>query len=198
MCMRLMGAALLAITGLWAASADATQYTVDPAHTSVTFQVRHLFTKVTGRFDRFTGTIDFDPAQPAQAKVSGNIDAASINTNNEKRDVDLRSDRFFDVAKYPTITFTSTGVSQVDAAQQVGKMDGLLTIHGVQKPVVLDVSYLGAGKDPWGNQRAGFSGHTTINRKDFGLSWNETLETGGVLVGDEITIDLQIEATPSK
>jgi len=187
---------LLTVMVAWTPAVEAAQYKVDPAHTSVTFQVRHLFTKVTGRFDRFDGTIDFDPAHPEQAKVAGSIDAASISTNNEKRDQDLRSDRFFDVERFPKITFTSTAVTQVDAAKQVGRMEGRLTIHGVERPVVLEVAYLGAGKDPWGNQRAGFSGRTTIDRKDFGLSWNEALETGGVLVGDEVTIDLEIEGTP--
>lgn len=190
--------ALLTATGSWAPAIQAAQYKVDPGHTSVTFQVRHLFTKVTGRFDTFDGTIEFDPAHPEQAVVSGSIDAASVNTNNDRRDKDLRSDHFFDVAKYPKISFTSTSVSAVDAAKHAGKMEGKLTIHGVERPVVLDVAYLGAGKDPWGNERAGFSGTTTINRKDFGLTWNQALEAGGVLVGDEITIDLQIEATAAK
>jgi len=190
----LAGAGLLTAVATWTSAVGAVQYTVDPAHTSVTFQVRHLFTQVSGRFDRFSGTIDFDPAQPAQAKVAGSIEAASISTNNDKRDQDLRSSKFFDVEKFPTITFTSTAVPQVDAAKLIGKMDGKLTIHGVERPIVIDVAYLGAGKDPWGKQRAGFSGRTTINRKDFGLTWNQALETGGVLVGDEVTIDLQIEA----
>lgn len=182
-------AALLAHSTL----ASATTYKVDQDHTSITFRVRHLFTQVSGRFDRFDGKISFDPAHPEQLKIEGSIDAASINTNVAERDKDLRSKRFFDVETYPKITFASTGVSDVDAAKTHGKLKGQLTIHGVQKPVVLEVSYLGAGKDPWGNQKAGFTAKTTINRKDFGLTWNETLESGGVLVGDDVEIEIQAE-----
>lgn len=195
----LIAAGLLgAVAVLAARSAEAVQYKVDDEHTGVTFQVRHLFTKVNGRFDKFDGTIDFDPAHPELAKVAGTIDAATINTNNAERDKHLRSDAFFDVGKFPKITFVSSGVKDLDAAKQGGKMQGKLTIHGVERPVVLDVAFLGAGKDPFGNQRAGFSARTTINRKDFGLTWNETLETGGVLVGDDVTIDLSIEGIVSE
>lgn len=173
--------------------AAATAYKVDPDHTNVAFRVRHLFTAVQGRFDRFEGTIDFDPAKPEETKVEGWIDAKSINTNVQERDKHLRSDDFFDVAKYPKITFVSSKPPQIDASKKSGKLEGVLTIHGVEKPVVLDVTYLGAAKDPWGNLRAGFSARTTINRKDFGLSWNETLETGGLLVGDEVQIEIDAE-----
>jgi polyisoprenoid-binding protein YceI len=176
-------------------AALATTYKADPEHTSVGFRVRHLFTQVKGRFDKFDGQIIFDPQHPEQTKVQGSIDVASVNTNVEERDKDLRSERFFDVAKYPKITFVSTGTSGIDATKKSGKLNGKLTIHGVEKPVVLEVSFLGEGKDPWGNVRAGFSAHTTINRKDFGLTWNETLETGGVLVGDEIQIEIEAEGT---
>jgi polyisoprenoid-binding protein YceI len=175
------------------AVSSAVQYKVDPAHTAVTFQVRHLFSKVNGRFDKFAGKIDFDPAQPEKTRVEGSIDVASINTNEEKRDKHLRSKDFFQVEKYPQITFASTGVSDVDMAKKTGKLHGNLTIRGVEKPVVLDVVFLGAGKDPWGNVRAGFTAKTTINRKDYGLTWNETLETGGVLVGDGIDIEIDAE-----
>jgi len=178
----------------WVPAARAAQYQVDPDHTSVGFHIRHLFTQLGGRFDKFQGTIDFDPTHPEQAKVSGTIDASSINTNNEKRDTHLRSKDFFDVATYPQIIFTSTSATQIDAAKHSGKMDGKLTIHGVERPVVLDVAYLGAGKDPHGTERAGFSASTTISRKDFGVTWNAPMEAGGVLVGDEVTINLEIEA----
>ena len=147
------------------ASALATTYKVDPEHTNVSFRVRHLFTRVTGRFDKFEGQIVFDPAHLDQVQAHGSIDVASVNTNVGERDKDLRSPRFFDAEKYPKITFASTGVSDVDASQKTGKLSGSLTIHGVEKPVVLDVSFLGQGKDPWGNMRAGFSAHTTINRR---------------------------------
>ncbi|MET0152809.1 MAG: YceI family protein [Candidatus Binatia bacterium] len=169
-------------------------YVVDPAHTSVQFRVRHLFTNVTGRFQMFDGKIVYDDQSPGKTEVQGSIDAASINTNVEKRDNHLRSADFFDVEKYPNITFQSTGVSDLDSSGKKGKMAGTLTLHGVSRPVVLDVSFLGKGKDPGGKERAGFHGTTSINRKDFGLTWNKALESGGVLVGDEVTIDLDIEA----
>jgi polyisoprenoid-binding protein YceI len=169
-------------------------YAVDPAHTSVQFRVRHLFTNVTGRFQMFEGKVVYDDQNPAKTEVQGSIDAASINTNVEKRDKHLRSADFFDVEKYPKITFQSTGVSDVDSSGKKGKMAGTLTMHGVSRPVVLDVSFLGKGKDPGGKERAGFRGTTSINRKDFGLAWNMALEGGGFVVGDEVTIDLDIEA----
>ena len=188
----ILATALLSALG-WMAPARAMQYQVDPDHTNVGFQVRHLFSRVNGRFDKFDGTISYDPAHPEQAKVSGTIDASSINTNNEKRDTHLRSKDFFDAATFPQITFTSTSATQLDAAKHSGKMDGKLTIHGVEKPIVLDVAFLGAGKDSHGTERAGFSATTSINRRDFGLTWNSPMEAGGVLVGDEITINLDIE-----
>lgn len=175
------------------ASSPAITYQVDPDHSNVGFEVRHLFTKVQGRFDRFEGTIQFDPAKPEATVVEGTIEAASINTNVEQRDKHLRSDDFFDVAKFPKITFVSTGTAEIDASKKGGKLAGKLTIHGVEKPVTLEVTYLGAAKDPWGNQRAGFSASTTINRKDFGLAWNETLESGGLLVGEEVKIEIDAE-----
>jgi polyisoprenoid-binding protein YceI len=168
-------------------------YAVDPAHTSVQFRVRHLFTSVTGRFQMFEGKVVYDDQDPTKTEVQGSIDAASINTNVDKRDNHLRSADFFDVEKYPKITFQSTGVSDVDSSGKKGKMTGTLTLHGVSRPVVLDVSFLGKGKDPGGKERAGFHGTTTINRKDFGLTWNKALESGGVLVGDEVTIDIDVE-----
>jgi polyisoprenoid-binding protein YceI len=185
---------LLLATLVWSAPAGADTYRVDPAHTSVLFHVRHLFTSVTGRFEKFDGSIDYDEKALAKTHVSGTIDAASINTNVERRDNHLRSADFFDVEKYPKITFESTGTNDIDSSGHKGKMNGTLTIHGVSRPVVLDVSFLGKGKDPGGHERAGFHATTTINRKDFGLTWNKALESGGLLVGDEVTIDLDVEA----
>lgn len=191
-----LGLLSLCLAGMLSApvASLATTYKVDPDHTTVAFRIRHLFSTVTGRFDRFAGQITFDPNQPDQAKVEGTIEAASINTNVEQRDKHLRSADFFDVEKFPKISFTASGATDVDAAKTGGKLKGLLTIHGVEKPVVLDVTFLGEGKDPWGNQRAGFSAKTTVNRKDFGLTWNKALETGGVLVGDEVKIEIDAEA----
>jgi polyisoprenoid-binding protein YceI len=174
--------------------ADAATYRVDPAHSSVMFRVRHLFSSVTGRFSSFDGKVVYDEQQPAKSAVEGTIDAASIDTNVKKRDDHLRSADFFDVAKYPNISFQSSGFTDVDATGKRGKMNGTLTMHGVSKPVVVDVSFLGKGRDPGGKQRAGFHGTTTVNRKDFGLNWNKTLESGGLLVGDDVTIEIDVEA----
>jgi len=184
---------LLLAASFAASPAAAKPYKVDDAHTSVTFSVRHLFTSVEGKFKTFEGQIQFDPAAPEKTTVKGTIDVASIDTSVQKRDDHLRSPDFFDVAKYPKIEFVSTGVSDVDQAKKTGKMQGNLTIHGVTKPVVLDAQFLGEGTDPWGNKKAGFSASTVINRKDFGLGWNQALESGGFLVGDDVTIRLNVE-----
>ena len=173
-------------------TADAANWKIDQAHTTVGFSVSHIFTRVQGRFDRFGGTIVFDPETPASAVVRATVEADSINTNNEKRDKHLRSDDFFDVEKYPTLSFESTG-GVADMKDNRGKLPGKLTIHGVTKPVVFDVTFLGQGKDPWGNVRAGFSASLNINRKDYGLNWNEVLETGGFLVGDDVEIRIDAE-----
>jgi polyisoprenoid-binding protein YceI len=158
----------------------------------VGFSVSHLFTSVQGRFDRFSGTIEFDPQKPEAAVVRATVEAASINTNHEKRDKHLRSGDFFDVENHPTLSFESTsGVTEM--VENRGKLAGNLTIHGVTKPVVFDVVFRGQGKDPWGNVRAGFSARLDIDRKDYGLTWNKALETGGVLVGDEVEIRIEVE-----
>ena len=176
----------------------AASYKVDQSHTSVTFRVRHIFTTVAGRFNRFDGRIVFDEKRPLETKVDGSIETASINTDNEKRDDHLRSADFFDVATYPKITFSTLKVTDVDEKKNTVKLHGTLSMHGVEKPVILDAAFFGAGKDPWGNLRAGFRGTMTINRKDFGLNWNKTLETGGLLVGEEIEIQIDVEAVQEK
>ena len=175
-----------------AANTSAAQWTVDASHTSVTFSVSHLFTSVQGRFDSFVGTVDFDPDDPSATVVRGTIAATSINTNNAKRDKHLRGGDFFDVAQFPEIKFESTGgIGNMQGKR--GELPGNLTIHGVTKAVVLQVTFLGRGKDPWGNERAGFQATLTINRKDYGLDWNKVLETGGLLVGDEVEIRIDAE-----
>jgi polyisoprenoid-binding protein YceI len=168
-------------------------YTVDPDHSSVTFRVRHLFTEVEGRFKQFKGTIAFDPAKPEETKVQGGIAAASIDTNNDKRDEDLRSSNFFDVAKTPDISFETTQITDVNKADMTAKVHGNLTMHGVTKPVVLDGKFLGEAKDPWGNQKAGFHAEGKIDRRDWGLTWNKALEAGNVLVGNDVTIRIDAE-----
>lgn len=190
-------AALLAIAVSPAVS-RATTYKVDPSHTTVGFKIRHLFTNVTGRFDTFEGTIEFDLAKPEATQVEGTIQTASINTSNEKRDTHLRGSDFFDAAKFPTITFKSTEVTDIDAQKKTAKLHGLLNLHGVEKAVVLDVAFLGSAKDPWGNTRAGFTATTTINRKDYGVNWNETLDSGGLLIGEDVAVEINIEGMVAK
>jgi polyisoprenoid-binding protein YceI len=171
-----------------------TTWNIDTSHSGVHFSIRHMvIAKVRGAFERFTGTLELDEANPAAAKVAVRIDAASIDTREEKRDAHLRSADFFDVARYPELTFESTKVEKLDDERY--RVTGALTIHGVTKEVVLDADSLGAGKDPWGNRdRIAFSAQTTINRKDFGLAWNQALEAGGVLVGEKVEISLDVQA----
>jgi polyisoprenoid-binding protein YceI len=185
-----VGAAFVAAAGT---AQGATAWKIDPEHTSVLFRVRHLFTTVTGRFEKFQGRVILDEEHPERTSVEGTIEAASLNTNVEKRDKHLRSADFFDVEKHPTIQFRSTRVTDVNREARTAKMEGRLTIRGVEKPIVLDVEFLGRAKDPWGNERAGFRATTTINRRDWGLTWNEVLETGGFLVGDEVRIEIEAE-----
>ncbi len=168
------------------------RFTIDSSHSGIHFAVRHMVVaKVRGAFTRFQGTIDLDEADPSTAKVSARIEAASIDTREPKRDEHLRSADFFEVDRYPELVFESTGVEKAGDGYRV---TGALTLHGVQRTVVLEAELLGGGKDPWGNRRVGFQARTTINRKDFGLHWNAALETGGVLVGDKVEIELDVEA----
>jgi len=162
----------------------------------VGFRVRHLLTSVHGQFRVFEGEITLDEKNLAASKVEVTIRADSIDTNVEARDKDLRSARFFDVGKHPTLTFTSTAVTDVSGGK--GRIRGTLTMHGVSREVVLDAEFLGAGKDAWGNRRYGFHAETKVNRKDFGMAWNEVIEVGGVLVSDEVEIVLDVEAVPAK
>ena len=164
---------------------------IDAEHSSVGFSVRHLFTRVHGRFKAFEGTFVFDEANPAASSVRASIRADSVDTDVAARDNDLRSERFFDAAKFPTLEFRSTRVEKAAGARF--RVTGDLTMHGVTRPIVLDAEFLGKGKDPWGNLRYGFRATTTVNRKDFGMQWNEAVETGGVLVGDDVEIALDIE-----
>ena len=182
---------LATLFAVGASQASAASWQVDTSHTNVGFSVSHLFTSVQGRFNDFDATITFDPEDPQKTVVKATIKAASINTNHEKRDKHLRSSDFFDVEKYPTLAFESTEMKKWSGKR--GELAGNLTIHGVTKAVVFDVVYLGRGSDPWENVRAGFRATLTINRKDYGLNWNEVLETGGFLVGNEIEIRIDAE-----
>ncbi len=166
-------------------------YEIDPAHSVVEFQVRHLgLAKVRGRFNSFSGTIEIGD-DPTESRVHVTIDAASIDTRDEQRDNHLRSPDFLDTEQHPTIEFHSTTV-RLDAEDP--KVEGQLTVRGVTRPVTLDVEFEGATRDPWGNERIGVSATTDVNREDFGLTWNQALETGGWLVGKAIRIDLSAEA----
>ncbi len=195
--MQLRGWAIAALAVVLAApaAADAKTYKIDPEHTSVTFRVRHLFTYVEGRFREFDGTIEFDRDNPEATKVKGSIKVASIDTNVKERDEHLRSSDFFNVAEYPEITFESTKVTDVDKEKMTAKIHGNLTIRGVTKPVVIDAAFLGEAADPWGNKKAGFHGETQIDRRDFGLEWNKVLEAGRLLVGNDVRIRIDVEAT---
>ena len=173
------------------------RWNIDPTHSSVTFTVRHMvISKVRGAFTKWQGHVDFDAANPGNSRVSVRIEAASINTHEDKRDGHLRSPDFFDVEKHPAINFESTRVEHKGGDQY--RVIGDLTIHGVTRSVELDAEHLGAGKDPWGNERVGFQASTSINRKDFGLTWNQALETGGILVGEKIEIALDVEAVKAQ
>ena len=178
-------------------AAGAAEYKIDKDHSTVGFSVRHLFSKVSGSFNDFEGAFTYVPGQPEQWKAEATIQAASVDTNQSKRDDHLRSADFFDVQQFPAITFKSTNVTDVTLASVAtpgsAKLHGDLTMHGVTKPVVLAVTILGEGKDPWGNTRAGFTGTTRINRKDFGIVWNQALDTGQLLVGDDVDITLNVE-----
>ncbi|MGC2405249.1 MAG: YceI family protein [Candidatus Cybelea sp.] len=167
-------------------------YSLDRAHTTVEFVVRHLMiTKVRGRFTTFDGQIELASGSDLPVAISATIDAASIDTRDDQRDAHLRSADFFEVEKYPILTFEST---RIDGTPDEFIIDGRLMIHGVTRDVSLSGSFEGRANDPWGGVRAGYSAHTTINRKDFGLTWNAALETGGVVVGDEVRIELNVEA----
>jgi polyisoprenoid-binding protein YceI len=184
-------AALAATLSLPAAASSTWQ--IDPNHSAAQFAVRHLaISTVRGAFTKVNGTIQFDDKDISKSSVEVTIDADSVDTRVPNRDKDLRSDHFFDVQKYPTITFKSTKVEQVEPGKL--KVTGDLTIHGVTKPVVLDVEGpTAAVKDPWGNQRAAANATTKINRQDYGVKWNATMDGGGVVVGDDVTITIDVE-----
>ena len=168
-------------------------YTVDPAHTRIGFVARHaMVTKVRGSFDEFAGTAVLDGANPANSRVEVTIKAASIDTRNAQRDEHLRSNDFLAMQEYPKITFASTGVRQ--AGETTFAVTGDLTIKGVTNEITIPFEFEGSAKDPFGNQRVGFEGSVTINRKDYGVTWNAALEGGGVLVSDKVTLEFEVSA----
>jgi polyisoprenoid-binding protein YceI len=167
-------------------------YTVDPAHSTVEFIVRHLMiAKVRGRFTTFTGQVELPAVGDLPSSISATIEASSIDTREEQRDTHLRSADFFDVEKFPQLTFQSL---RIHGEPDEFTIEGDLTIHGVTHRVKLNGTFEGRATDPWGNQRVGYAAHGKISRKDFGLTWNAALETGGVAVSDEVRIELNVEA----
>jgi polyisoprenoid-binding protein YceI len=169
------------------------EYEVDPAHTQIMFKVRHMgVSTVTGKFNRFAATFAYDPKDPASSWVTATIDAASIDTDNERRDNHLRSPDFFAADSYANLTFQSTGVEQVEDGRL--RVSGDLSIRGVTKPVVLDVTLEGATVGQGGLPIVGWTAETTVNRKDYGLMWNRLTEAGGWVVGEDVRIVLEVEA----
>jgi polyisoprenoid-binding protein YceI len=194
----LTAAMLVALLGLATAASAAPQtYDIDAVHSQVGFSVRHFFSRVPGQFKQFSGVILADEKNPAASSVEVTIQTASIFTDNEKRDAHLRSPDFFAADSFPTITFKSTKVTP--AGKDRYKIAGDLTMRGVTRPVVLDMEFLGKGDVSIGGQsmgvKAGFDATTTLNRQDFGIRWNKTLDQGGVMLGDDVTVDLHVEAT---
>jgi polyisoprenoid-binding protein YceI len=168
-------------------------YTIDPTHSRVGFVARHaMVTKVRGSFNEFEGSGYLDAEDPSKSHVQLTIKAASIDTRNADRDGHLRNNDFFDGDNHPVITFVSTAVEVVDAENF--RVTGDLTIKGITKPVTVDFEYTGAAVDPFGNQRVGLEGKTTVNRKDWGVNWNAALEAGGVLVSEKVTLEFEISA----
>ncbi len=180
----------LAIMALPAAALAGT-WDIDPVHSSVGFQIRHMFSRVNGSFTEYSGTINYDPDNPENLSIEVVILAASITTNNEKRDGHLRSEEFFWVEEHPEITFKSTKVTKKGDMLMI---EGLLTMRGKENPAVLEAEFLGSGMDAWGNNRGGFSATTKVDRKKWGITYNKTLDKGGALLGDEVTITLEISA----
>ena len=172
------------------------KYVVDPTHSSIGFQAKHMMiSKVKGHFDRFNSELDINPEDLSGGSIQFEVEIASINTNNEDRDNHLRSADFFDAETHPTMKFAATDIKKVDYDEY--KITGDLSIRGVTKPVTFDAEYNGKGTNPWGVEVVAFEADGKINRKDFGLNWNSALETGGVLVSDDIKIHIEIEANPA-
>ena len=188
-----VAAILVTASSLFAAE----PFAVDKVHSEATFQIRHMMSKVSGKFDDFSGKINIDRAKPSASSVEFTIKAASINTGNADRDKDLRGPNFFDVDKNPEITFKSSTIVP-SKKKDVYDVTGDLTMHGVTKKITIPVESGGFGKDPWGNERTGFSVTTTLNRKDYGINWNKALDNGGFLLSDDVTINVNLEAQKAK
>jgi polyisoprenoid-binding protein YceI len=195
---RISIAAAFAVSTLFSSAFAADTWEIDTAHAAARFKVRHMMVSwVNGEITGMKGTFTTDGKDIGKLKAEATFDVNTINTNNEKRDNHLKSADFFDAAKFPTITFKSTGIKKESGDKF--EMKGELTLHGVTKPVTLtDAELTGTVKDPFGNTKRGFTAHTKLNRKDFGLSWNKALEAGGVMVGDDIDIEIDVEMQQAK
>ena len=194
---RLATILLLAAAALATSGACATEtFDIDTSHSNVSFKIRHLISNTAGRFSDFSGSIAFDAADPARSSVSLTIKSASIDTADAKRDGHLKSPDFFDVAKYPELTFASTKISK--SSGNTYNVTGNFTMHGVTREITIPVEILGVAKDPWGNERAGFSTSFTLDRKDYGIVWNKVLDAGGTLLGNEVAVSINIEAVKAK
>jgi polyisoprenoid-binding protein YceI len=172
-------------------------WNIDAVHSGINFSIRHMVvSKVRGRFAKYTGTVSIDDADLTRSVVEATIDASSIDTGTPQRDAHLRSPDFFDVEKFPELRFRSNRIEKLEDARY--RVIGELTIRDVTREVSLDVEYGGRAKDPWGNERIGFVAHAALDRKDFGLQWNQALEAGGVLVGDRVDIELEVQAVKAE
>jgi polyisoprenoid-binding protein YceI len=193
----LAGAAVALVANFLPIAADAADYDIDVTHSQISFKVRHLgISNVTGTFDDFNGWFSFDPENMEAGAAEVNITASSVNTRNADRDEHLRAPDFLSIEEFPMITFKSTGISDVDGSEM--KIHGDLTLHGVTKAVVFDAEMTGMASDPWGNDRVAFEADTKIDRREFGLTWSKAMETGGLLVGNDVRISIEVEGVQRK
>ena len=190
----LTAVALTAVAALPVQAADT--YKVDPVHSDVSFQVRHLLSQVRGKFNEYEGTIQLDPAKVENSSVEFKVKTASIDTGVADRDKHLRTADFFDDEKFPEISFKSKSIKAT--GKDTYNVTGTFSMHGVSKDITLPVSFLGTVKDPWGNQRAAFATETTLNRKDYAIVWNKALDNGGAMLGDDVKIAINLEAVKAK
>jgi len=193
---RLILSMLIALLALAGPASAADSWAIDKAHSDVTFTVRHLISKVTGRFGSFDATITTDFENMDGSSVKFTIDASSIDTANGDRDKHLRSADFFDVEKFPEITFVSSKITK--SGDSTYAVTGTFTMHGVAKEIVVPVTFLGVIDDPWGNTKSGFEIKTSLDRKDYGIVWNKALDAGGYILGDEVEITINLEAALQK
>ena len=188
---KILSAVLLVIL-MTASLSTAATFAIDPVHSSIGFKIKHMvISKVRGSFGQFEGIIEFDEVDPALGSVSATITMDSIDTGDQKRDEHLRDADFFNTAEFPTMTFSSKEITKDGDDWQ---LKGNLTLHGVTRPVALKLEYNGSVDDPWGNHRVGFAAEGKIDRRDYGISWNNTLDKGGLALGNDVTIQLEIEA----